>query len=125
MELHLSLNRNMTYTEHATQLLVYVKDFEEQYLQPYVNKQMLLSDKGEADAKVNQHVEFLTGFCHSIKAVVEEKTIDAVLVQELKQVLEKSGILRPDQTLKVSFKQQIDEVLPVIEEIIRTRDENS
>jgi phosphoenolpyruvate carboxylase len=115
----------MTYTEHATQLLVYVKDFEELYLQPYVNKQTLLLEIGEVDAKINHHVEFLTGFCNSIRAVVEEKTIDAVLVQELKQGLEKSGILKPDQTLKVSFKQQIDEVLPVIEEIIRTRDENS
>lgn len=115
----------MTYTENAMQLLINVKDFEDQYLQPYVNKQTLLSERGEVDDRVNQHVEFLTSFLHSIKAVVEERTIDAILVQELKQGLEKSGILKPDQTLKVSFKQQIDEVLPVLEEIIRTRDENS
>lgn len=103
-----------------------LQEFEDRYVTPYIKKQEDLSFEGKSDEKINNHVKFLTSFLCNIKAVVESKSIDRVLVSELKEKLKESGVLKPTGELKISLKEQMTEALQIIHEIITIeKDENT
>lgn len=108
----------MTYTEQTQDLLVVLDQFEETYVSPYLRKQEQNLVDGRYDDRVDEHVKFLTEFVTKIRGHIESQSLHRVFVLELRQELLKQAVLKPNGTLKVNFKEQIQAILPQLQQVI-------
>lgn len=108
------------YIDHTSGLLVQLSDFEKKYVNPYVQqKNRILEEGGIVGEKIGGHVSELTGLVHMVRTHVELTSVREVLILTLKEELEKQKVLRGGK-LKLMMKDQMETILPIIEQLITT-----
>jgi len=108
------------YIDNIRGLLIRIKEFEEQYVHPYiVQRNKLIEDGGTVSNKIEGHVSALTGLVHAMREHIEITTVREILILSLKEELEKQRVLRGGK-LKLMMKDQMETILPILEQLITT-----
>ena len=108
------------YTDSTRILLVKLKEFEDQYIAPYIKeKHRLLESGSQVGEKIEGHISNLTGLVHIMREHIEIATVREILILNLKEELEKNKLLRGGK-LKLLIRDQMETILPILEQLIST-----